>query len=45
MTGCLLQIALYKHEVLVELVKPKETLLFVPQHEMCVYVYILVKCG
>lgn len=43
MKGCLLQIVLYKYEVLVDLVKPKETVLFVPQHEMYVYVYIIVK--
>ena len=43
MKGYLLQIVLYKYEVLVDLVKPKEAVLFVPQHEMYAYVCILVK--
>jgi len=39
MKGYLLQIVLCKCEVLVDLVKPKEAVLFVPQHEMYVYIY------
>jgi hypothetical protein len=38
---CLLQIVLCKYEVLVDLVKPKEAALFVPQHEMYVYIFLL----
>jgi hypothetical protein len=39
--GYLLQIVLCKYEVLVDLVKPKEAVLFVPQHEVCVYMFLL----
>jgi hypothetical protein len=40
--GYLLQIVLCKYEVLVDLVKLKEAVLFVLQHEMCACIYIYI---